>query len=136
MNDELVGIKVAKLAKEKGFNEKCKFRFFEGKGELEEQVTSDRKSFRVMEVSLTHFREMEIHYTLRPTQSLLSRWLREVHNIVTEVLVFNKGFLEKDKFCYQWRVYDKSEEWFTGLEYKTYELALEDCLLEALKLLK
>lgn len=134
MKDELVGIEVAKLAKEKGFNEKCKFRFFEGKGELEEQVTSDRKSFRVMEVSLTHFREMEIHYTLRPTQSLLSRWLREVHGIIVCVengfdlmLGYNRGFNLTVNGKNHWKSMDVFEN---------YEEALEVGLFEGLKLIK
>lgn len=65
----------------------------------------------------------------------LQKWLREVHKIVVESIVFDKGFLENDKFCYQWRVYDNTEDWFTGLEFKTYEEALEVGLQEALKLI-
>lgn len=133
MKDELITFETAKLAKEKGFNEKCKFRFFEGKGELEEQVTSDRKSFRVMEVSLTHFREMEIHYTLRPTQSLLSRWLREVHKIHISPM-----FIGPDTNKYQYRIDIENSgntgeysKWFTN-----FEECFEDGLMFGLKLIK
>ena len=65
----------------------------------------------------------------------IQKWLREEHHIIVEPLIFNKGFLENDKFCYQWRVYDNTEDWFTGLEFKTYEEALEMGLQEALKLI-
>lgn len=116
MEDTLISFETAKLAKEKGYkNHDCK------------KYSSD---------GLKAIYGFVSNPTAAPTQSLLQKWLREVHNIIVEVLVFDKGFLEKDKFCFQWRVYNKTEDWFTGFEYKTYEEALEAGLQEALKLIK
>lgn len=101
MKEQLIEFSTAKLAKEKGFDVPCKHRFFIGNGDLEEQVTHDRKSLRVLEVSMKHFRNTEINYFLRPTQSLLQKWLREKHNI----------FLESKQLSYgdtQWTVVDSS----------------------------
>jgi hypothetical protein len=73
---------------------------------------------------------------------MLQRWLREIHDVIVEVLVFDVGFLQVNKFCYQWRIHLKldngnvDENWHTGSEFKTWESALEEALLEGLKLIK
>lgn len=70
-------------------------------------------------------------------QSLVQKWLREQYCIIAEPLIFDKGSLKKDYFCYQWRVYNDSDEWFTnGVEYHTYEDALEEALRRGLKFIQ
>jgi hypothetical protein len=52
-------------------------------------------------------------------------------------LVFDIGFLEKVKFCFQWRIYDNSEEWFTNTtEYKSPKEALQAGIKKVIELVK
>lgn len=63
-------------------------------------------------------------------------FLREKYDVVVETLVFDKGFLEKNKFCYQWRVYPTSDNWITGTEFKTYEQAQLAGIKQVVELIK
>lgn len=69
MEDKLVEFETAKLAKEVGFDELCST-WFDKNGRSEEYTVLGKNS-----------QGMIAFYT-RPTQSLLQRWLREVHNII------------------------------------------------------
>ncbi len=84
MQDELVTYETAKLAKQKGFNELVKQAFTE-KGK--ERYTLHRNSWGSNKV---------LGYS-RPTQSLLQRWLREIHNI--HVYVHNSIVSNFPKQC-------------------------------------
>lgn len=65
------------------------------------------------------------------------RWFREKYNRPCEIQIFDKGFLEKNKYCYQWRIYDDKEEFFVSFtEWKTYEEAQLTCLQELIKIVK
>ena len=67
MKETIVSFKVAKLAKDKGFNEiPCHYVYDEG----------------ILKQSYQAFNRL--NFELAPTQSLLQRWLREVHNINIE----------------------------------------------------
>lgn len=110
MKDTLVGFKVAKLAKEKGFNIRSEPYRYDSKGELTllEGINA-------------------------PTQSLLQKWLREIHKIDI--------FITKVKNNYAPSVYSKNiSKHAIGVTLfgkdKTYEEALEVGLQEALKLIK
>ena len=72
----------------------------------------------------------------RPTQSLLQKWLREVHNI--EVISW-PHFKRLSYGCDVYHYTTKNSNGFTTIELnpsKTYEDALELGLQEALKLIK
>lgn len=65
-------------------------------------------------------------YTKRPTQSLLQKWLREIHKI--DVRVFRDfQFLIKNK--------NISSEYYDIVVFKSYEEALEAGLKKALNIL-
>lgn len=67
--------------------------------------------------------------------SLIKQWLSE-KEIIVQTEVFDKSFLERDKFCFQWRIYPKTTEWFVSIKEYSDELhALSDGILEGLKLL-
>jgi hypothetical protein len=120
MKDELITFETAKLAKEKGFdwsvvrywfppdiNDKCYWEWNSPKdyNKLKEAVSI-------------------------PTQSLLQKWLREVHKIHITIHPYAVG----DLYFAEWV---KTE----GMEYEesgfiSYELALEFALQESLKLIK
>ena len=126
IHDELVTYGVAKLAKEKGFNEGCLFYYQNG-------VTESDGCYN-------HYNMGNKNICSAPTQSLLQRWLREekgVHITIDRDLDFN----EKD-YIYEWqasqrkdlgdgcyRVINENDMEF----YSTYVEALEKALKYALE---
>lgn len=76
---------------------------------------------------LLPFEDLSLNFMEFPayTQSLLQKWLREVHNI--DVRVANK---------YRYYHLVKDQQYFDRTTYDTYEQALEAGLLEGLKLIK
>lgn len=124
MKDELVGFEVAKLAKEKGFDELTDYNY-SSTGNLISGTGRWRNSDWAVNISA-------------PTQSLLQRWIREVYKIDISIEpVWNNA--KKLKSLYSpWVYYRANEE--PGDEKQTYfdsyEQALEEALIEALKLIK
>lgn len=83
----------------------------------------------------------------RATQSLLQRWLREIHQI--DVVISPERYSNGVNYCVQAQKFDLNEGcitqnfivegsyWFNdNHEYPTYEEALEKGLQEGLKLIK
>lgn len=73
MQEELITFETAKLAKEKGFIKYTNFRY----------MSKDVEGCLVNIGDLTTLAGADIS---APTQSLLQRWLREVHNIDVKVM--------------------------------------------------
>lgn len=121
MKESLIDLETAKIAKEKGFKESC-FHYFSLEGE--------EKSFKE-DIMYFYSKGENGRVILRPTQSLLQRWLREVHNLY--VLVENND-LENEVIWYFY-VNKKGGEnlLLSTIKCKTYEEALELGLQEALK---
>ena len=118
MKEQLISFETAKLAKEKGFtNQVTKYRNVwrnyvdSGGNKLDEGF---------YKVELTTEEET-------PTQSLLQKWLREVHNIHIQNHFLNNKYAVKIKYDVNksQNVYNKD----------TYEEALEKGLQEALSLI-
>ena len=167
MEDTLINFETAKLAKEKDFNILQHSYYFED-GEFKENSLKGTNGYygEEYEFNLSEFNENwndkwltkktgdrcfgcskqkgYLETFSAPTQSLLQRWLREVHNIYvesyhdltsdgTKIQFYTSwGFLQqKDKNGNQnvngW--YDEYNDW------ETYEEALEIGLQEALKLI-
>ena len=123
MTDTIVSFKTAKLAKEKGFNVECEY----GYTRLKELMTIDRSQESFFEGASRNYRNSELEsynksylecnddeyvciYTA-PTQSLLQKWLREVHNIrvyPTQKIAGDFGF----------EIYIKNEENPAGSPFK------------------
>ena len=136
MKEQLIEFETAKLAKEKGFE--CSITddtsFF-----LESLINDEwiRTGF-----STNHFFSREKYdpkfkrFTIAPTQSLLQKWLRDEHDI--DVYIIPNGMRDKGindrlyhpqlwvKDLYQTELHSK----------KTYEQALEQGLINGLKLIK
>jgi hypothetical protein len=114
MEEQLISFETAVLAKEKGFDIKTLYRFL---GEI--------------------YREVDLNCQLwdneyyAPTQSLLQKWLREVHGIMISVDIENDC-----KYFISLTIISPNS---TGDDiwgdYKTYEEALEEGLLNGLKLI-
>jgi hypothetical protein len=158
MEEQLITFETAKLAKEKGFDVEC-LNFYGkeitlGEFELfqcENRCSEHKNSNNTISVSV-------------PTQALLQKWLREEHKIeVTPMPMFrgkcNYDSFKRDGYTYEimqinpcqfltWSDFntcaeDRDEEIKNEGELiclkpsvETYESALEEGLIEALKLIK
>lgn len=130
MGDTLISFKVAKLAKEKEFNFKVLKQY---SPDFEGVIDTDHSANCVIGG------ECALKYPDKdcfgaPTQSLLQKWLREVHNIDVEASLVERLNTRN----YLIRVYKNNVPVVltTFHYYKTYEEALEIGLQEALKLIK
>lgn len=126
MKDELVGIVVAKLAKDKKFLEVNPYPFwFHANGK-------EAKKFEdLWNVKTSEYFEHEC--ILRPTQSLLQRWLRETQEIHVEVI--SKKYKTKIATCIPRTFKYIINGTYSLTVYNTYEEALEEGLLQGLKLI-
>lgn len=119
MQEKLITLKTAVLANEKGYtNSNNKIGLY----------TEDNKYHPCMAHWLMDYTE----FYLAPTQTLLQKWLREVHNIdvfVTRVAVF------QNRNLYSYGVIKNIDLCLDAESYVTYEEALENGLQEALKLI-
>ena len=84
MEEQLIKLQTAKLAKEKGFDVICEKAYFETlKHTLETsrdgEITFPYKPPRILKRSYGD--EFTIFIAEAPTQSLIQKWLREKHNI-------------------------------------------------------
>jgi hypothetical protein len=166
MKDELISHKVAKVAKEKKFNIPC-FDYYNPKYnttvrgveyDSDRDVKWDWNNNSTSKIASPYPNTEIKGQCSAPTQSLLQRWLREVHNIITEVtyhmdgyagVVYDmrKGMKGCKKFDTQMKTAQARElrgtryNHITYLEqweddHRTFEEALEKGLFEALKLIK
>ena len=118
MGEQLVMFETAKLAKEKGFNIKTQWVLYRG----------------VSTVGYSSYKDNS-DYLLQPTQSLLQKWLREIHNINIDIETLQK----EKKIVYGYDLVYTIETLHVKSSkerFKTYEQALEDSLQEALRLTK
>ena len=124
MKEKLIEFNTAKLAKKKGFDifNNIYFQKFNNVEVYDEQgkLTKEPKQQGVF-----------IH---APTQSLLAKWLREVHNIHVDVMSHNIN-----DFWYNLQQFNNESRliYKTNLSnFNTYEKAYEHGLFEALNLIK
>lgn len=135
MKEQIIKFETAVLAKEKGFNKDCLYCY----------TTKDN-----IQISSGDENDMETYnHNLwdnfsAPTQSLLQKWLREEHNLHIEIqLEALKQVVEAPK--YNWIIFgafytmEKSlyfgNKKDAGKLYNNYEEALEEALLNSLKLI-
>lgn len=129
MEGTLISLKVAKLAKEKKFDWKVLNCYNENGeiGDVEDYLLINFNQWENVEGS-------NINLYSTPTQSLLQKWIREVHKIH---ILIDYGNLT-NKYCFELLPIEPKIEVFMSSEmkFKTYEEALEAALLEVLKLIK
>jgi len=123
MREEFINFETAKLAKEKGFEFKVTWNYILG---FKNNIERDK---------------------YLPTQSLLQKWLREVHNIYVSSfpyqdysdnwkpidLMYYYSIIDLNKFIKQDINNGTIGELGSDINFKTYEEALEAGLQEALK---
>ena len=130
MKEQLVSYKLAKLAKEKGFNWKCLY-FYCMNSTCNHIDTPTEYSFKV---NANFDSEDNFGYGKTwsaPTLAFLQQWLREEHNVKLAI-IFREN-MSSGIESWDWLI--KGQE-VVYRQYKTYELALEAGLIEGLKLIK
>lgn len=153
MREELVTFQVAKLAKEKGFDEPCIDTYKDVvlyRHKSKRHNSSFNQQWEEEPIKNSAMSNAKIPRYSAPTQSLLQRWLREVHDI--RVLI-DFETIDDSETAYTFKIVKylpegknrKKDTWdfyettysFNqgGGWYKTYEEALEVGLQEALKLI-
>jgi hypothetical protein len=143
MKEELITFETAKLAKRKGFNEES-FYCYNSEGGLvkpyEENGSSTDTEFRVELDDLLDYHNSKHNNTFSAlTQSLLSKWLRDKHNILISVYSNASGYLWEAMKAVggttmRWSEYEGDDE--ESGTYTTYEKAMEDALQYALQTIK
>ena len=134
MKEQLTSFETAKLAKEKGYKGNPPYFGFVDKFYENNRTMRSYGMHRVKNIN---------ELTYAPTQSLLQKWLREVHNIHIHISRVYE-YSNKPRVFEGWCVYVdngvensnlKCNDFFIKNFYKFYEGALEAGLQEALKLL-
>lgn len=126
MEEQLISFETAKLAKEKGFDEKVRAVF-----RVWHEVAQERKyQDRAYNYNGADWDGDKEQFYSRPTQSLLQKWLREKHELHLVVDHSKKGH-------YEVRLSDNSDNSIStelfGESFPSYEEALEAGLIVALK---
>ena len=130
IEEEYISFETAKLAKEKGFDIPTRYGF------------SERRSLVRVDTSDNWNQDKELYS--RPTQSLLSRWLREKYGLYVCPFIGRDYSEDADgEICDKWEawyfdIFDARGEAIFHNEdncYDTYEEAMEAGLQEALKMI-
>ena len=144
MEDTRITFETAKLAKEKGFNERVHY-FYKVKSENDVELYGCTKKELVgfkgyvpiyHKVRAYHTNKEKLNAKLyrcsAPTQSLLAKWLREKYDI--DVII--NTYRNQNQKYYKYFISEKSKNLIKSEEYyDTYEEAYEVGLQEALKLI-
>ena len=109
MEEQLIKYKTSRLAKGKGFDEYIQ-QFYLEESEDEEVWEDDE--------TMDMYEDDEIFYA--PTQTLLQKWLREIHNII---VIPDYDVNTKDFFY--WVITDGETRGIKRDSFKTYEEAFE-----------
>lgn len=126
MKDTLISYSTAELAHDKGFKIRCPNMFDRNK-EIQttpsiKQILSEGGTYKDIKTPIQIF---------APTQSLLQKWIREVHNIHITITSISQE---------SWQYHITKPGDSLGKNYNedfyNYEEALEEGLYEALKLIK
>ena len=126
MQEELVTLETAILAKEKGFNIFTDVCFANTPNSDDMQYKKIKLHHSHSVGSVDSFGNILTLVAYAPTQSLLSKWLREEHNI--HLIAYKNINIDGYDWCYI------TTDGITNINsYKTYEEAYEIGLQEALK---
>ena len=149
MKDQIISFETAKLAKEKGFDERI-FCFYSKERELYISYPhecfyglrklSEACGFRMSNSNIVEGIASISFECVAPTQSLLQRWLRETHNIEVQVSweqsmkwFYSIGYL----FSADEMIVKELDDLHIGQEQlESYETALEVGLIESLNIIK
>lgn len=159
MSDTLVSFETAKLAKEKGFNYGCLYHFISDSNmkeyykpyiKFQYDLSSEVNNLKPLSNdSFNKYKELNLSGKLwcwsnaiaAPTQSLLQKWLRDIHNIHVDIHAGHYAWNNKNSYLRSvYKIIGKNTPnkyvSYRVKEVETYEEALEKGLQEALKLIK
>ena len=128
MKKELITFETARLAKEKGFD--WGVRHYYG-SPMNPHICYAKDDYGIPRDYNSKDKGNPSYYISAPTQSLLQRWLREVHNIHIRVEYNNPFYIG----CFLIPDY-KARYNLASRTSETYEDALEKALIKALKEIK
>lgn len=132
MKEQEISLQTAKLAKLKGFDWECRGYYYpNGKFENTYQEGFGRLNWNKDIFSINKFevKGLAEKYSA-PTQSLLQKWLRDVHNIHINILHSTNQSMNGEIWANCYEYFINGETYYT---YCTdYESCLEAALLEAL----
>jgi hypothetical protein len=137
MKEQLIKFNTAKLAKEKGFDVKCIHHHYSNAISKAQRLGFPFKEEDLLQIYGGFGRknsELSKKRYAAPTQSLLQKWLREVHNIDVWAQPFVKNQSLPDE-SYSYFVYKDGVWQNDGVDMLDFEEALEKGLQEALKLI-
>jgi hypothetical protein len=151
MEETLITFETAKLAKEKGFNVGVNQSYIIYKESYNyDDDPNHRESYKVNDIEINSHYHVNNHKGIdlsnelyeaysAPTQSLLQRWLRDVHKIHVDIkeweLIYWYFYIKDGRTSPVKDIrikIDEDSKW----EFDSYEEALEVGLLEGLKLVK
>jgi hypothetical protein len=151
MKEQLISLSLAKLAKEKGFNIFSEY-WYNGKEEEQsinypgDEALSDYFDYTNNKNNPSIINILNGSIYLAPTQGLLQKWLREVHNIWINIYTNNlDSNFTKNKPYDHWILSFRIETLIDNKFHSklmvdgfanSYEEALEQGLIESLKLIK
>lgn len=130
MQEEIVKYETAKLAKEKGFN------IYQ-----EQQYSQDTINKTILRNYSLSQCKLYNDMFYAPSQSLLQKWLRDNDLFIkVSVITYSEDFTIKysvDIISLEENLYTLGERIYHGFDlFKTYEEALEEGLIQGLKLIK
>ena len=142
MEEQLISLETAKLAKEKRFNGKCTKVYVEEytsynvvKGyETHKNCLFPFCLHSISNEDTSSIEESDKVVATAPTQSLLQKWLREVHKI--DVYSTWGTYLEKTVWYFYNSKISIGATFSSKKHWNTYEEALEAGLFKALNLIK
>ena len=122
ITEDYVSFEVAKLLKDKGFNEDCSTYYTYNGWIINASVC-------------INFNAMDS--TSAPTHQMVLKWLREVYNIHIDVY-YALGY---KRYCYSCRTPKDDDQWDVLLfqtkhKYDKYEDAMDDAIKECLKVIE
>lgn len=144
MQEQLISYKTAILAKEKDFDWVCRSYFKATSSDVIRETIDSGVSYGILPDN------EKVTCYLRPAQSTLQEWLREVHNIETEVYTYISSSIKK--VIYRGQIvkhnrkeiskisplYEESKDTnklSPPIDFNTYEECLEELLFQALKMI-
>jgi signal peptidase I len=139
MEEEIISFETAKLAKEKGFRVFCDNSYVDigDKIVFRQSPIINRVHFTKERNGNQIYEEEKIYYAC--TQSLLQKWLREIHNLHIYIDTIPSFYrTQGSKYKSSIKVPFEPFKWTTAHYYlgNTYENCLEKALQEGLKLIK
>ena len=134
MTEQLIAFQTAVLAKEKGFSGFCNGYYYNNTGKTNPCYCYYKDGLN--EIDYSNYLSVQA-----PTQNLLQKWLREIHDIWVEPKIYDGETLKNKVFGYllmdlKWGEDHEIRFCKTEAKWKTYEEAIEIGLQKGLGLIK